>query len=64
MESFKLVDISDGVMFMTDENGTEVLSKPENGLYKNETFFLSGADAAEHLRIQTGKPDLHCLKVL
>ena len=49
--------IGDGVMFMTDENGTEVLSKPENGLYKNETFFLSGADAAEHLRIQTGKAE-------
>ena len=56
--------IGDGIMFMMDENGTKVLSKPENGLYKNETFFLSMPDAAEHLRIQTGRAEADTVVLL
>ena len=43
---------------MTNHIRIHTLSKLENGLYKNETYFLSGADAEEHLRIQTGKAEI------
>ena len=43
---------------MTNHIRIHTLSKLENGLYKNETFFLSGADAAERLRIRTGKAEI------
>lgn len=47
--------IGDGVIFFRDEDGTRVLSHPQNGTYHNETYFLSQDCAWEHFRLQTGK---------
>lgn len=40
-----------GVVSARDENLPEVVSIPENGEYANETYFVSGADWSNHLRI-------------
>jgi len=47
--------IGDGVIFQVDGEGARVLSHPENGLYKNETYFLSQPCAWEHLRLGSGQ---------
>ena len=46
--------IGDGFIFRVTDGAAEVLSYPENGEYANETYFLSGANAAQHLRLQCG----------
>lgn len=48
------IHIGDGVIFGKEEK-TYVLSAPENGEYKNETFFVNGTDAEEHLRVYVGQ---------
>lgn len=51
--------IGDGMMFSVDENEQiQVLSMPENGEEKNETFFISEENAALHLRLHKGKHPL------
>ena len=47
--------IGDGVQILVDPNGEmRTFSPPENGEYENETWFITGDDAVEHLRIQKG----------
>ena len=36
------------------EGSTEVFSPPENGVYQNETYFITAEDAADHLRLRRG----------
>ena len=45
--------IGDGVIVLSDAE-SRVLSTPENGDTLSETYFLTGADAAEHLRVYRG----------
>jgi hypothetical protein len=40
-----------GAVSLRDEAVPEVVSQPENGEYANETYFVSGVDWSEHLRI-------------
>lgn len=47
--------IGDGVQILVEPNGEmRTFSPPENGEYENETWFITGDDAVEHLRIQKG----------
>ncbi len=46
------IHIGDGVIIVDDEGVDNVLSHPENGLYRNETVFITDPDAEAHLRIQ------------
>lgn len=43
--------IGDGGIFFVSDGECRLLSEPENGLESYITFFLSGADAARHLRV-------------
>ena len=48
--------IGDGVQILVEPDGKmRVFSPPENGEYENETWFITGDDAVEHLRIQKGR---------
>ncbi len=47
--------IGDGVIFLSNEEGIQVLSHPENGKYHNETYFFSQDCAWEHFRFQIGR---------
>lgn len=49
--------IGDGFIFRVADGASTVLSMPENGRYANETYFFSGPQAVEHLRIQRGQTD-------
>ena len=46
--------LGDGIMILEQSGQLSVFSPPENGTYHNETFFITGEDAAEHLRIRRG----------
>ena len=46
--------LGDGVMVLEQEGALSVFSFPENGEYQNETYFITGADAQQHLRLQRG----------
>ena len=46
--------IGDGAIVWVDDEGTFLYSSPENGTFANETFFLTGEDAAQHFRVKTG----------
>lgn len=46
--------LGDGVQILVDEAGPRVFSPPENGVYQNETFFITAEDAADHLRLKKG----------
>jgi len=41
--------VGDG-LGVAEADGTAVVSRPENGEYANETYFVSGAEWCEHLR--------------
>lgn len=43
--------IGDGLIGKFDENGSEILSQPENGEYANQTFFITMPEADKYLRI-------------
>ena len=43
--------IGDGLIGKFDENGSQVLSTPENGEYANQTFFITMPEADKYLRI-------------
>lgn len=47
--------LGDGVQILVEEGTSRVFSPPENGAYQNETYFLTGADAAEHFRLRQGQ---------
>lgn len=47
--------LGDGVQVRVTGAGSEVFSPPENGEFENETYFLTEADAVEHLRLRRGK---------
>ena len=46
--------LGDGIMILEQGGQLSVFSPPENGAYRNETFFITGEDASEHLRIRRG----------
>ncbi len=46
--------IGDGMIIMSDNKDTNILSAPENGDYINQTYFLSEPWAIEHFRLQEG----------
>ncbi len=46
--------IGDGVIGKLTENGTEVLSAPENGEFANLTYFITSPMAKDHVRIYKG----------
>ena len=46
--------LGDGVALRVTEGSTEVFSPPENGVYQNETYFITAEDAADHLRLRRG----------
>ena len=43
--------LGDGIQISIKHRVAEVFSLPENGEYQNETYFITGQDAADHLRI-------------
>lgn len=47
--------LGDGVMILETKGDLSVFSPPENGAYQNETYFITGADAVSHLRLQRGR---------
>lgn len=47
--------LGDGVMISATEAGLRVFSHPENGADTSETFFITGPDAGEHLRLFRGQ---------
>lgn len=47
--------LGDGVQILVEDGLLSVFSPPENGTYQNETFFLTGDDAAQHLRTRRGR---------
>lgn len=47
--------LGDGVQILVGPEGSTVFSSPENGAYRNETFFLTGEDAPAHLRLGRGQ---------
>ncbi|GAB1476460.1 hypothetical protein MASR2M70_12940 [Bacillota bacterium] len=51
---FIAVHIGDGLIVKYDGK-CSVLSEPENGAYRNETFFITDSNANEHLRIYKGE---------
>ena len=44
--------LGDGMIWMHDGSSVSVLSMPENGAQKNITFFTTGDDALQHLRVR------------
>ena len=47
--------LGDGVMVLEKNGALLVFSAPENGEYQNETYFITGVDAQQHLRLQRGR---------
>lgn len=47
--------IGDGGIVSLKSDNMEVVSLPENGEYKNVTFFVTDADAEEHFRVAAGR---------
>lgn len=43
--------VGDGVAVADSHEGAITVSQPENGEYANETYFITGADWARHLRL-------------
>lgn len=48
-----LFHIGDGIGIVEIDSAEPTISPPENGQYSNETWFVTGADWIEHLRITT-----------
>lgn len=46
--------LGDGVMVLEQSHTLTVFSPPENGEYQNETYFITGPDAQQHLRLRRG----------
>lgn len=46
--------IGDGYIFRVEQGKSRVLSGPENGRFANETYFVTGPLAEQHLRVQKG----------
>ena len=46
--------LGDGVMVLEQSHTLSVFSPPENGEYQNETYFITGPDAQQHLRLRRG----------
>ena len=47
--------LGDGVMVLETGRRLSVFSPPENGTYQNETYFITGGDAQQHLRLKRGR---------
>ncbi len=48
-------NLGDGMQILINEDDASVFSPPENGEYRNETFFITAADAPAHLRLRRGR---------
>ncbi|BAQ10003.1 hypothetical protein OXB_1532 [Bacillus sp. OxB-1] len=46
--------VGDGMIVKCENGNVEILSAPENGLYENETYFVSMESLDEHFRIYRG----------
>lgn len=53
--------IGDGIIIGSEKNEYEVISYPENGNNNNETFFLSGEMALNHLRVYRNNKEAYFL---
>lgn len=51
---FLTCHLGDGIIVMDDFSRLSLFSAAENGVYLNETYFITGADAVSHLRIRRG----------
>ena len=51
---FFLAHLGDGVIGYLNDEGLKVASTPDNGEFSNETFFVTSANAAAHMRIFKG----------
>lgn len=47
-----LFHIGDGIAVVELDDGSSKISLPENGEYSNETYFVTGSDWQEHLRVE------------
>lgn len=47
--------LGDGVMIRAEGGALSVFSPPDNGAYQNETYFITGTDAVERLRVRRGR---------
>ena len=53
-EKFFLAHLGDGVIGYLSDAGLKTASVPDNGEFSNETFFVTSAQAAAHMRIFKG----------
>lgn len=44
--------IGDGGIIALEDNSLRIISEPENGEYKNQTYFITERNAAEHFRLK------------
>lgn len=56
---FVLGHIGDGYAFLDRAGQSQLLSDAENGVFVNETFFVTSPNAKQHLRIQRGQLGLN-----
>lgn len=47
--------LGDGVMIREEGGALSVFSPPDNGEYQNETYFITGGDAVDRLRVRRGQ---------
>lgn len=48
-------NLGDGLQILVETDSLTVFSPQENGLYQNETFFITDIDAVDHLRLKEGE---------
>ncbi len=56
--------IGDGVGVVEFDDGTSVLSLPENGEYANETYFVTQDEWSAHLRVTPFSGRVRCLALM
>ena len=59
-----LFHIGDGVGVVEFDDGTSVLSLPENGEYANETYFVTQDEWSAHLRVTPFSGRVRCLALM
>lgn len=52
---YTAVHIGDGLFAKTENDNTQIISYPENGVTKQYTYMINSLHFKEHLRIKTGK---------
>ncbi len=48
-----MAHIGDGIAILKEKNDFKVLSKPENGEFANQTFFIGENDCERHIKVQS-----------